>query len=188
MKKIVSTVTTGLAMAVMFTGTAFAWEYGLIGKGVCQPDGSYLITWTVDNTKESEALKIHSSSNTSVVPLGEVPANSKKDYPQTVDGTKAGTYTLKLTGNYKSDETMREESATVKLDSPCEQPGGRGSDTPVTPAVVSSTSVAPAVVPVGAVEAGDGGASSSSNMAALTALAASVVAMALGVIRRVQKS
>lgn len=189
MKKIISIAVTGIALAIT-TSTAFAWTYSLSGKGACQSDGSYQITWTVDNSVENEAFHIKSSSNTSAVPLGDVPAHQAKNYKQTVDGSKTGSYSLSLTGNFNSDQTLRTRSATVNLDKPCDQPGGKGggtttTTTPTTPAV-TETAAAPAVVPVGAVNAGDGGASSNLNLAAAIAMVASIAAIAIGVVRRVK--
>lgn len=113
---------TALALLII-PGSAFAWTYGLSGNGACQPDGSYKITWTVDNTAENEALHITASSDTSVVPAGtDVAAHQTQAFYQTASGTAAANFNLSVTGNFPSDQTPRVRNASVSLSAPCSQP------------------------------------------------------------------
>jgi hypothetical protein len=193
-KKTVATIAASMAMVGLSTATAFAWTYGVSGKGVCQPNGSYVITWSVDNNTESQPLHITASSNAAVVPAGtNVAAKSVKNYTQTVDGTKATNYSLSLSGNWDGDKTVRDRTASVNLDKACTQPtGGKGGgdtttpSTPVTPAAATVTA-APAVVPAGPVNAGEGGADKTVSLAALAGLVSSLAVLALGIVRRVQR-
>lgn len=126
-KKIIAAFVSLALFLGLSGGMAFAWTYGLSGMGECQTDGSFKITWTVDNTAEDEALNITASSNTSVVPVGtQIPASQTEDFSQTVDGTKADSFNLSLTGSFSSDQTLRTKEATVTLDKACDQPGGMG--------------------------------------------------------------
>lgn len=184
MKKALSVIIFGVLIFTFQNGTASAWTYGLTGSGQCQPDGSYKITWTVDNRTEREALNIKHSSNPGVVPTGDgaVAAFQKKDFYQTADGTKPGSFSLSLKANWKSDSTKRERTATVNLQEACKQPvtettppvGGQGGG------VVQSTQV---VAPVGAVNAGE----ASFNASYLLGLAGSIAIAAYG-LRRLQRS
>jgi hypothetical protein len=190
MKKAVFTVVSGVAIAATISSTAFAWAFTLKGNGACQQNGTFQIVWTITNP-ENEAFKVKSSSDASVVAVGtSVPKYGNKTFTQTVDGTKTGKYSLTVSGNWPSDQRVRQLTASVKQDTACKQPdqGGRGGETPTpapTPAV-EAASVAPAVVPVGAVDAGQGGASKSLNLVAVSTLVASIAAVTVGVIRRVQ--
>jgi len=125
-KKLAAAFASTALFIGLCTGSAFAWTYALTGSGECQDNGSFKITWTVNNS-ESEALHITASSNTSVVPVDtEVAAGSSQSFYQTVSGTEAGSFDLSLTGNFASDQTLRVREANVKLDTPCTQPGGQG--------------------------------------------------------------
>lgn len=137
MKKYFLILPVAFIVAVFLTvGRASAWTFSLAGSGECQPDGSYKITWVVDNSTESDALDI-TASNRAVVPVGtSVPANSTEDFDESADGTQAGSFTLTLKGNWDGDKTERERTATVTLDEPCDQP-----------APVEPTPVAPPVTP-----------------------------------------
>jgi hypothetical protein len=128
-KKISMFLISAFALMAFPAGTAFAWTFGLTGNGVCEPNGSYKITWTVDNTTESETLRITASSNTGVVPVGtEVAADSKEDFAQIVSGTTPGTFNLTLQGDWPSDSTDRTRTATVTLTQPCGGMGGGEED------------------------------------------------------------
>lgn len=120
---------SAFALLALPASTAFAWTFGLTGSGVCEQNGSYKITWTIDNTTENEALRITTSSNTAVVPVGtEVAADSKEDFTQTVSGSTPATFNLTLQGDWPSDTTDRTRSATVTLTQPCGGMGGGEED------------------------------------------------------------
>lgn len=126
-KKIASIVASALMMTGLIGASALAWTYNVTGSGSCQPDGTFKITWTVDNSAESEALNITASSNTSLIPVGtQIAGHTTKDYTQSVSGSQAASFSLSLTGNFASDQTQRTESATVQLAEPCSQGGGQG--------------------------------------------------------------
>lgn len=116
-------VATVAATLLVIPGAAFAWTYSLTGSGSCQPDGSYKITWTVDNTAENEALHITASSDTAVVPVGtDIAAHQTQAFYQTAAGTAAANFSLSLSGNFPSDHTIRNRDASVSLSAPCAQP------------------------------------------------------------------
>jgi len=171
-----------LGVVGMTTGTASAWYYYVSGSGVCQPDGSYKITWQVDNSSEPTQLEIHKSSDTDVVKVGEtVPAHSVESFYQTVDGAKPDTYKLELTADWKEDRNNMVRSDAVTLDEACKQPV-----VPQTLSISTETKVPPAqvpVVPVGAVSTGEG--MTESNSALISGIAAAVAGSILLVVRRV---
>lgn len=122
-KLIVLSILSAFAVLGMNAGTASAWHYNLTGKGECQEDGSFNITWKIDNTSEPSKLEIKASSNPDVVKSGDtVEAKSTKSFGQNVDGTKPGVYKLELTADWKEDRNNMKRSATVKLKEACEQP------------------------------------------------------------------
>ena len=126
---------SGTAVA-LFSGEALAWTYGLTGSGECQENGKYKITWVLDNTAEKEALKITASSR-DVVPVGtSVTAESKANFTEEVSGD-VGATTLTVKGNFNSDETERERTATVTNTEACKQP---------TPPVVTPPTTTPPTV------------------------------------------
>lgn|GEM_PF-5295574 len=190
MKKLLLSTAASAAIVLVPASQAFAWTYGLKGSGACQSNGSFKITWVVDNTTENESLNITSSSATSVVPVGtKVAAHKTASYAQSVNGAKVDSFTLTLKGNFPSDKTIRTRSATVSLQQACAQPApnptpsptpqpGRGSGPVVTPVATPVTQV---VAPVGAVNAGEG--SNSGSVAALSGLTGSVFAAGFGVFK-----
>jgi hypothetical protein len=191
MKKIVSVLATSVAIAAIVPATAFAWTYSLQGNGACQPDGSFQVTWTITNP-ESQTLTVRQSSAPTVVSVGAtVSAKSSKAFNQTFDGTKTGNHSLTVSVNWPGDLKLRQLTKSVDQKVVCTQPqGGQGGGTPQTPETpatpaVESASVAPAIVPVGAVDAGEGSASQNINLAAVSALVVSALAVTIGVIRRV---
>lgn len=118
---IVSVIT--LIAALLPVQSVSAWHYQMSGSGACQSDGSYKITWKVDNTSEPTQLEVKQSSNTDVVKVGEtIPARSTEDFYQTVDGDKPGTFKLELTADWKEDRNNMKRSATVQMKQACEQP------------------------------------------------------------------
>ena len=178
MKKVVTVSLASLAVALAIPATASAWTYGLSGAGQCQKDGSYKITWKVDNSSEKQALHITDSSNTSVVAVGSsVSAYSKQSYYQVVDGSKTGEFTLTLKGNWPSDQNVRTRSATVRLEKACDQPAQ------VTPAPEQGhvEGVQVETKPVGAVSAGEG--SQRFSAVALMGLIGSIIVLGYGLFR-----
>jgi hypothetical protein len=192
MKKIAATFLAVLAAVTFSAGTAFAWTYTLTGSGTCQPDGSYKITWNINNP-ENEILTVQSSSNTTVVPVGStVPVNSNKDFVQTADGKLPGSFTLTTGVNWPSDTSIHSQTATVTLAAACTQPtpppaapvtppqtGGKGGDETVATVAKAKVTKPQVVVPVGAVNAGYGGATQQSP-AAIAGLLTSLVALGFG--------
>lgn len=136
-----------LLTLILTTIPAGAWTFDITGQGSCQKDGSFLITWTVDNSKENQPLHITKSSNTAVVSDStNIAADSSETFNQTVNGATATSYDLTLTGNWNGDKELRMRSATVSLSAPCTQP------TPPTvpttaPPVVTPTAPTPSVTP-----------------------------------------
>lgn len=64
MKKIiVIAIASGMLVAGLVMPNIYAWKFSLSSKGECQPDGSYLITWKLDNSSEPETLSVVKSSN-----------------------------------------------------------------------------------------------------------------------------
>lgn len=166
MKKLLLTATSGiisLATITFMTGSALAWTYGLTGSGQCQSDGSFDITWTLDNSVESEPLTITSSSNPAVVPVNTtVAAKSTENFTQDAPGTQAASFTLTLEGNFPSDKTMRSRTATVSLSTACTQPVTiPPTTTPPATTTTTTTTPTPASTPqtpapAGSVNAGTG--------------------------------
>lgn len=180
-KSLTVSVLTGLAMLTLSSGVASAWYYKISGNGICQPDGSYKITWKVDNTSEPTALEIKSSNNPAVVPVGtNVPAGSFTQFTQIADGTKPGNFTLTLRGDWQGDRSNQLQSATVSLKQACEQPttptptpqpqGGQGG------AVLGQQVT---VTPAGAVNAGEG---KSAPVTALAGVVVSSFVLAYGIV------
>lgn len=188
MKKAIVAFVFGLSLFIGMGGSASAWSFSFNGQGACQPDGSYKIIWTIDNTKEKEALDIKYSSNPSIIPAvdGAVPSKQKRDFTQVVSGTKPDKFSMKISANWQSDQQLRTAERSVKLKKACDQPapvtptptqseGGRGG-------VVQSTQV---VAPVGAVNAGAG--TISSKLASIAGLFGSLSLGAYG-LRRLRQS
>lgn len=145
------------------SGNASAWYYTMSGKGACQPDGTYKITWNINNTSEPTQLEVKKSSNTDVVKVGEtIPARESENFYQVVDGTKPATYKLELTADWKEDRNNMKRSATVTLKEACAQPEVPETPTaPTTPFVPENNGGGQVlsqvtVVPKGAVNAGEG--------------------------------
>jgi hypothetical protein len=182
MKKLSLGLLSGVFAAVLLATPAFAWHFALKGTGLCQPDGSYKISWEINNQQWDKPLKITQSSNIAVVPVNTViPKYGVQNFDQTADGTQKANYSLKLTGYWDLGHNKKEFwTATAKADlcQACDQPqqppvdnptDNPPADNPVTPPAAGglgggtpdtvATSAAPQVVaPVGAVNAGQGGA------------------------------
>jgi hypothetical protein len=122
-KKILISTVAGLAMVALGAGTALAHDFAISKTAECQPDGSYKISWTIDNTTESSKdLTITASSDESVVPVNTViPADHNQTFVQIADGTQPGSFTLKITGVYSDEEPqMHQRTATLRY--ACKQP------------------------------------------------------------------
>lgn len=188
MNKILLSFASTLVVLGLTTGQALAWSFSMNGTGKCVPDGSYQITWNVNNP-ENEPLTVQKSSDPSVVPVNtQVAAKDTKSFTQTVDGTKPGEYRLKLNVNWPSDQALKEQMANVKLDEACAQPSTppvTTRSTQVEPKVLSSAASAPQVaqVPVGSVNAGEG--SKTVMYTALFGLIASIITVLVGMKRLV---
>jgi hypothetical protein len=207
MNKLSLGMISGVFAAVMLITPAFAWSFMVSGNGQCQQDGSFKITWTIDNHLENQPLKItktEASSAEKITPTlpGAIGAKQTQSYTQIVDGTKAATYTLKITGHWNGDTADHYSTGTVHLYKPCTQPpvtppvtppvvppvtppaggmGGGTTETP-TPAVETPVVTTPQVVtPVGAVSAGNGGAPKVISLASIAGLIGSVSALGFGI-------
>jgi hypothetical protein len=123
--KLLTVLGTGFTTLILCGSTAFACTYGITGTGACQTDGSYKITWTVNNTDTAvnQPMTITSSSNASVVPVGTIIAADKSaSFTQTASGTKPANFTLDLVGNWPSHQLNETQSGSVDLSQACTQP------------------------------------------------------------------
>lgn len=181
----------GLVIASI-PASAYAWTYSLTGSGTCQKDGSFSITWNVDNSRESQDMNITYSSNPTVVAVStKIPAKKSSNFTQTVNGTKAGSYSLTLKSNWPSDQNQQIHSATVSLAHACDQPATRAIESGST-SVTTTTAPAPApvtaaqvVAPKGAVNAGS--VDNDNKLASVLGLSGSAAIFGLG-LRRLIKS
>jgi hypothetical protein len=134
--KILLTVAVLLSTLALSVPTAYAWSYSFSGSGKCQPDGTFLITWIVDNSKNKQELNVYGTTSDAAVPQGaDIPAHKSKTYTETVAGTVASTTKVVITGDWQADPHGHNETASVTLAKACAQP------TPVTPP--ASTPVPP---------------------------------------------
>lgn len=185
---------TALCM-VGATGVAYAWTFNFKGRGVCQADGTFKITWTVDNRTEAEPMTVTDSNIPAGIPVGSViPAKGQKGFVQVVDGKTTKTITGTIKGNWPSDQNKVQKTSKVKLSTPCPQPpvqqppvtpptdGGRGAGAPVEP-VAAPVAAPQVVIPQGSVNAGVG---IDSQTGAYVGLGASMLVFAEG-IRRLTK-
>lgn len=187
MKKLLLAVAALFAVVALNVGVAGATQVetppsSLTGSGQCQTDGSFKITWVIQNTK-GHTLKVTDSSDVTVVPVGtEVPKLSSANFYQTVDGTKAGSFKLDLKyiikyGDDDEDEVETKDlTATVSLREACPQPAP----------VVAVAATPQVTVPVTKVNAGEGGARFA-KLGALVGLSGSLAVLAFGV-RRLAKN
>jgi hypothetical protein len=181
---LIVSVIVGISVLGLSSNVAGAWYYRLSGSGTCQPDGSYKITWKVDNTSEPSALDVYESSYPSVVPTGQgvVAKHSAKSFTQIVDGTTPATYTLTLKADWQGDRSRQVKSATVKLNQPCEQP--IVPEVPEEPQDVQDGEVLGeqvTVIPVGAVNAGEG--KSTAHAGIVAGVISGILVLAYGVAR-----
>lgn len=182
--KLILAVASALAVVFLSVGMASATKVessgpSLTGKGECQTDGSFKITWKINNSTD-EDYKITESSDPSVVPVGtKILEKTSQTFDQTADGTAAGSFTLKVKG--KLDDDSKTLQNTVDLKEPCAQP------VPTPPVTVaSSTPTAQVQTPPVKVNAGSGGARFA-KLGALLGLTGSLAVLSLGV-RRLAKN
>jgi hypothetical protein len=115
-------LTAGLAVlgALCFAPGALAWTFSGSGSATCdRSTGEHVITWSIDNRTEPEALTIRESSRSSVAVGSTVAARSVRQYTEQVAGSTTGTLTLTVKGNWPSDRTLRTRIASVTLTATC---------------------------------------------------------------------
>lgn len=115
-------LTAGLTVvaALAFAPGALAWTFSASGSASCdRSTGEHVITWSIDNRTEPQALTIR-VSNRGSVPVGStVAARAVRLYTERVSGSTTGTVTLTVKGNWPSDQTLRTRSASVTLSAAC---------------------------------------------------------------------
>jgi hypothetical protein len=115
-------LTAGLAIvaALSFAPGAFAWTYSASGSVTCDTStGEHVITWSIDNRTEPQALTIRASSRGSVPVGSTVAARAVRQYTERLAGSTTGTVTLTVKGNWPSDTNQRTRFASVTLSSAC---------------------------------------------------------------------
>jgi hypothetical protein len=115
-------LTAGLAVlgALCFAPGALAWTFSGSGSATCdRSTGEHVITWSIDNRTEPEALTIRESSRSSVAVGSTVAARSVRQYTERVAGSTTGALTLTVKGNWPSDRTLRTRIASVTLTATC---------------------------------------------------------------------
>jgi hypothetical protein len=153
---------------------------------LCQPDGSFKIIWKVDNSRENQALNVTYSSNVAVVPVGtQVPKKQSANFPQVVNGSQTGSFSLTLKANWPGDQTPRTKSATVALNEKCDQPVTPPSPAPSVGGQGGMVQGAQVNAPIGPVAAGEG--SDKLNWYAVLAIAGASAIVGLGA-RQFKKS
>lgn len=120
LKKLCLTAGIALVAAVVFAPNALAWTFSASGSVACdRSTGEHVLTWSIDNRTEPEALTIR-ESNRSSVPVGStVAARSVRQFTERVAGSATGTLALIVKGNWPSDRTLRTRSASVTLADSC---------------------------------------------------------------------
>ncbi len=106
-----------------FAPNALAWTFSASGSVKCDTTtGQQVITWTLDNRTEPEALTVRKSDRASV-PVGSTVAKSSTgSFTEKVAGTTTGAVTLNVQGNWPSDQGLRARTATVTIASQCNPP------------------------------------------------------------------
>jgi hypothetical protein len=115
-------LTAGLAVlgALCFAPGALAWTFSGSGSATCDRSaGEHVITWSIDNRTEPEALTIRESSRSSVAVGSTVAARSVRQYTERVAGSTTGALTLTVKGNWPSDRTLRTRIASATLTATC---------------------------------------------------------------------
>jgi hypothetical protein len=82
--------------------------------------GEYVISWTVNNSSEPEALTITSSSRAAV--SGSVAARSSATFTERLPGTSSGALSLTVSGNWPSHTPAFTSSTSVSLSGDCTRP------------------------------------------------------------------
>ena len=115
-------LTAGLAVlaALCFAPGALAWTFSAAGSATCdRSTGQHVITWSIDNRTEPEALTIRESSRSSVAVGSTVAARSIRQYTEQVAGSTTGSIVLTVKGNWPSDRTLRTRIASLTLGATC---------------------------------------------------------------------
>ena len=115
-------LTAGIAVlgSLLFAPGALAWTFSASGSAVCdRTTGEHVITWSIDNRTEPEALTIRESNRPSVPVGSTAAARSVQQYGERIAGTVTGTITLIAKGNWPSDRTLRTRTASLSLSATC---------------------------------------------------------------------
>ncbi len=120
LKKLCLTAGLTVVAALAFAPGALAWTFSASGSAVCDAStGEHVITWSIDNRTEPQALTIR-ASNRGSVPVGStVAAHAVRLYTERLSGSTTGTVALTVKGNWPSDQTWRTRSASVTLSAAC---------------------------------------------------------------------
>lgn len=106
-----------------FAPNALAWTFSASGSVKCDTTaGQQVITWTLDNRTEPEALTVRKSDR-AAVPVGSTVAKyATGSFTEKLAGTTTGAVTLNIQGNWPSDQGLRSRTATVTIASQCNPP------------------------------------------------------------------
>lgn len=150
MRRMISLIAAGsLAATALVAASALpaSAQAEVTGQGACQPDGSYRITWTVDNMTGSsmnvEGASLEGVATQVVFSPNPVPASSSATGTSSVAGTVAGTLGVQVqvvfAGDPPSPATLR---GSIDVPGNCPQPVATTTVTPTTaaqqPAVVAA--------------------------------------------------
>jgi hypothetical protein len=114
-------VTLAAFVALALPEVASAWSFSVSGSANCDAQtGEYVISWTVNNSSEPEALTITSSSRAAV--SGSVAARSSAGFSERLPGTTSGAVSLTVSGSWPSEADGYTSSGSVSLSGDCESP------------------------------------------------------------------
>jgi hypothetical protein len=120
LKKLCLTAGLAIVAALSFAPGAFAWTFSASGSVMCDAaTGEHVITWTIDNRTEPEALTIRASNRASVPVGSTVAARAVRHYTERLAGSTTGTVNLTVKGNWPSDTNQRTRYAYVTLSAGC---------------------------------------------------------------------
>jgi hypothetical protein len=120
LKKLCLTAGLAIVAALSFAPGAFAWTFSASGSVMCDTaTGEHVITWTIDNRTEPEALTIRASNRASVPVGSTVAARAVRHYTERLAGSTTGTVNLTVKGNWPSDTNQRTRYAYVTLSAGC---------------------------------------------------------------------
>lgn len=115
-------IIASLLMSAVPTRIASAHHPELSGLAVCQDDGTYLVTWTINNWSGTTQPMTITAINRSIgVSTGTVVATSTQG-SETLPGSTNGNITLTVSGSWSNGATGTTTSAKVKLDGKCTPP------------------------------------------------------------------